>query len=149
MTVYYKNEGGEYIPIRESHSDFIDAYPEGAHLIICKPGIKYGKYDINPNHAALIAAAYMIQNDLTQVVIEASKIKHPGNKKLTPNQRQAWENLMTAFGEEAQMLSWPSAQEVIDTLIKSLVKEADRLMNNPAVEAAYNDFLTISKLTEE
>ena len=85
--IYYEKVGRRYVPVYEYDNDFLDAWPRGTHLVTCHPGGQSRRYNIDPNHAALIAAG--------------------------------------------------------------IVAEADKLMANPTVKAAYDQFLFLCELTKE
>jgi len=73
----------------------------------------------------------------------------PKRAPITEGQRQAWENLVKEFGEDARMLTMPSAREVADEAVKALIAESDKLLANPAVQLAYEHFQLVCKLTAE
>ena len=54
--IYYEKRGRRYIPVAENDYDMFDAMPKGTHLVMCYPGGQSKRYNINPNHAALLAA---------------------------------------------------------------------------------------------
>jgi hypothetical protein len=73
----------------------------------------------------------------------------PKRAPITKAQREAWENLVKEFGEDARMLEWPSAREVADEAVKAMQAEAERLLTNSAVRLAYEHFLLVADLTRK
>ena len=66
-----------------------------------------------------------------------------------PRQRKAWDNLVKEFGEEARYLEWPSAREACEAGVKAMQDEANKLMNNPNVQEAFDYFISVCKLCKE
>ena len=54
--IFYEKVGGRYKPVAEYDSDFLDSFTKGTHLVMCYPGGKSRRFDIDPNYAAMIAA---------------------------------------------------------------------------------------------
>lgn len=150
--VFYEKVGRRYRPVSEYDSDLLDSYREGTHLIICRPGMTTRKYSIDPNYAALIAAAQVAEDALSKALVRAGELRlqrHDRERKLTEKQYRAWENLVEAFGDSARQLEWPSAQEVAEEGMKALMEEADQLMQHPTVRAAYEQFIMVCELTKQ
>ena len=126
----------------------MDAFPKGTHLVQCYPGGQSRRYNIDPNHAALIAAGRVAEDAISRVVMKATELR-PKSSPITEEQKEAWENLVKAFGPEARALEWPSAREAAEEAVKAMVAEAQVLMSNPAVKEAYDHFLFICKLTKD
>lgn len=150
--IYYEKVGRRYRPITEYDSEWMDSYREGSHLIICRPGLTSRKYNIDPNYAALIAAGHVAEDIMAKALVKAGELRmqqRDRDRKLTPDQEKAWKNLIKVFGESARQLEWPSAREVAEAGIRSLIDEADKLMQHPAVRAAYEQFILVCELTKE
>ena len=73
----------------------------------------------------------------------------PSSKIITEGQRKAWEKLSEEFGQDAHMLTWPSARDTADAAVKAMIVEAEKLMSNPSVQKAYERFIMICELTKE
>ena len=148
--VYYTKEGRKYVPVAEYDSDFLDSYPKGTHLVICRPGVTSRKFNIDPNYAALIAAAHVAEDAMAKALVRAGEIRmQRGTTPLTEGQHAAWENLVKEFGDSAKQLEWPSAREVAEAGAKALQEEAEMLLSNEAVRKAYDHFILMCKLTKE
>ncbi|NBO35931.1 hypothetical protein EBU91_00065 [bacterium] len=148
MTTFYKKVGRRYVAVSEYDSELRDAFQEGAHLVIVKPGGKSIHYNIDVNHVALIAAGLVAKEAMATALINASHSK-PKKQPLTAEQATAWENLKKAFGDEMFSLYTESANTICEAGIKALIDEANKLLDNPSVKNAYDQFLLISKLTKD
>lgn len=147
-TIFYIKEGRRYKPVYEYDQTLMDAFPKGTHLVQCYPGGQSRRYNIDPNHAALIAAGRVAEDAISRVVMKATELR-PKSSPITEEQKEAWENLVKAFGPEARALEWPSAREAAEEAVKAMIVEAQVLMSNPAVKEAYDHFLFICKLTKD
>ena len=112
------------------------------------PGGSSRRYQIDPNHAAMIAAGRVAEDAISQALVKASEMR-PHRNPITEKQRKAWENLSKAFGEERYAVEIPSAREIAEAGVKAMQEEAERLMTNPMVRKAYERFLFIADLTRE
>lgn len=150
-TVFYKKEGRKYVPVSEYDSELTYALPKGTHLIMSYPGGSSTKYNVNPNHAALIAAGRAAEDALSTAIMNATEIRRQGDRTtpLTPEQKEAWENLVRVFGPSAKQLEWPSARECAETAINALIEEAEKLMTVPSVKKAYDHFILTCELTKD
>lgn len=148
--IFYEKVGSRYKPVSEYDSDWIDSYPKGTHIVICRPGVTSRRFNIDPNYAALIAAAHVAEDAMASALVKAGEIRmQRGQVPLTEGQKAAWENLVKEFGDSAKQLEWPSAREVAEAGAKALQAEADVLLSNEAVRKAYEHFILMCKLTQE
>lgn len=146
--IYYEKIGRRYVPVAEYDSDLSHSYPRGTHLVICNPGVTHKKYNIDPNYAALVAAAQVAEDAMVEHLCNASEIR-PSRRPLTQEESDAWNNLIAVWGDEARALQHPAVREVISAGTKALVMEADKLLQNPTVRKAYEKFLMVAALTKE
>ncbi len=70
-------------------------------------------------------------------------------KPLTPEQLDAWEKLAKAFGKERYALEFCSYREAAEAGVNAMMEEAEKLLTNPAVKNAWNNFMLICELTKE
>jgi hypothetical protein len=147
-TIFYKKEGRKYVPAYEYDQELMDAFPKGAHLVICYPGGKSTRYNIEPNYAAMIAAGRIAEDAISSALMRASNLR-PKQKPLTDEQKAAWEHLVEVFGEDARFLEWPSAREVCESAVEAMRVEADQLMRHESVRQAYEHFQLVCELTKE
>ena len=147
-TIFYKKEGRKYVPVYEYDQELLDAYPRGTHVVVCYPGGESTRFNINPNHAAMIAAGRVAEDAISQAIYQASELK-PKERPITPRQREAWEELKKAFGDEFFSLTFPSSRYLAEVGVKAMMEEADKLMTHTAVKDAYEKFLMVCELTKE
>lgn len=148
--IFYKKVGRRYVPVREYDDKFMDAFPKGAHLVICYPGGQSTRYNINPAYAPMIAAGRVAEDKISEALRKASDLR-PANKeiKLTEEQLLCWKALSKSFGEENHALQWPSAREACHEAVKAMTEEAEKLLSVPAVRKAYEHFLFLAELTKD
>ena len=145
---FYKKVGRRYIPVSEYDNEVCDAFPKGSHLVQCYPGGSLRRYNIDPAYAPMIAAGRIAEETISMALMQAGQLR-PKSKPLTRRQKEAWEDLVKAFGPEARVLEWPSAREVAEEAVKAMEKEAEELMKHPAVKQAYEQFQLVCELTKQ
>lgn len=146
--VFYEKVGRKYVPVSEYDSNLLDALPKGTHIIMSYPGGQSTRYKIDPNYAAMIAAGRVAEDVISQAVMKASEVR-PHKKPITDEQKQAWDNLVNAFGDERYYVEIPSAREIAEAGVKAMQDEALKLMTHPSVKKAYEHFLLVCELTKE
>ena len=70
-------------------------------------------------------------------------------KEMTIGQRKAWNQLIKEFGEDARQLEWPSAREAAEAAGLALQEEAEKLLANESIKAAYEHFQLLCKLSAQ
>jgi len=146
--VYYEKVGSRYKPVSEYDSDYLDAFPKGSTLVMCYPGGQSRRYNIDPDYAALIAAARVAEDAMMQAMQKASELK-PKQTPITEGQRRAWRKLAEEFGDELCTLNGASSYDIAQAGLKALEDEAARLLTNESVKAAYDQFLFVCALTRQ
>ena len=146
--IYYEKRGRRYVPVAENDYDMFAAMPKGTHLVMCYPGGQSKRYNINPNHAALLAASRVAEDVMSRALYETSEMR-PRRTPITEEQQKAWEHLVKVFGEEARCLQYPSARDIAEAGVKALQAEADKLMQHESVRHAYQQFLLVCELTKK
>lgn len=146
--IFYRKVGRRYEPVSAYDSNEADSFPQGSHLVVVDQGWSMRRFNIQPNRAALLAAALIMEDRLAKIIQEATELR-PETTPLTVEQRDAWENLARSLGRENIMLAWPSARQAAEEALRAMSQDAERLMSNPMVREAYNEFLAICKLTQE
>jgi hypothetical protein len=147
-TLFYKKVGRRYIPVQEYDNELLDAFPKGTHLLMCYPGGQSRRYNIDPNYAAMIAAGRVAEDAMSQAVVKASEMR-PRRAPITEQQRKAWDKLAKSFGDEVYYIELPSAREIAEEGLKAMQEEANKLLSNPAVKKAYDNFMLMCELTKE
>jgi len=146
--VFYEKVGRKYVPVREYDSLLMESFPEGAHLVITYPGGRSTRYNVDPDHAGLIAASRVAEDAMTTAMRMASELK-PTTTPLTESQRKAWKKLAKEFGTELCTLQASSAHDIAQAGINALLSQANVLYSNPAVRDAYEKFLFVCALTKQ
>lgn len=145
---FYEKIGRRYKPVYEYDQTLMDAMPKGTHMIQVYPGGQLTRYNIDPNYAAMIAAGRIAEEKISEAIVKASDLR-PCKNPLTEGQRKAWKKLSKEFGDDVHVLEWPSAREVAEKAVQAMMAEADKLMTNPAVRKAYEQFIIVCELTKE
>ena len=146
--IYYEKRGRRYVPVAEYDSDLVDSFPKGNHLIMCYPGGRSIRYNVDPALAPMIAAGRVAEDSMSKAIHDASELR-PRQKELTVEQQRAWKRLIKLLGDDAYALQINSARDIAEAGLKAIQEEADKLMTNPSVRLAYEKFLTVAALTKE
>jgi len=146
--IYYEKRGRRYYPVMENDYELHDAMPKGNHLIMCYPGGRSTRYNIDPALAPMIAAGRVAEDRMSEAVRKASEMR-PRQSPLTEGQRRAWRKLAKEFGDELATLNCASARDIAEAGLKAMQAEAEQLMTNPAVRLAYEQFLLVCELTKK
>lgn len=142
---YYIKKGRRYVPVGYYDSNVLDAMPKGHHLITVTANGRSGRYDIDPALAPLIAASITAENAIVKELIDQQRLR-PYDKKLTPEQHSAWLKLIEVIDDTRLIRN--SAADVARAATQALINEADKLLKNPAVRSAYEEFVLLAKLTK-
>jgi len=146
--IYYEKVGRKYVPVAEYDSDFIDSFTKGNHLVMSYPGGTSRRFNIDPNYAAMIAASRVAEEAIIRAMHKASELK-PVRTPITEGQRKAWKKLAKEFGDELCTLHGLSVHDCAEAGVKAMMEEAGKLMTNPAVRKAYEQFQMVCALTKE
>lgn len=146
--IYYEKRGRRYVPVSEYDSDYLDSFPKGNHLVMCYPGGRTTRYNIDPAHAPMIAAARAAEGAMSEIIRQASEMR-PQKALLTDGQRRAWRRLAKEFGDDLAALTIPCARDIVDAGIRAMIDESAKLMTHSAVRDAYKQFLMVCELTKK
>jgi len=144
-TYYKKDDDGEFIPVSHYDSNLYDALPYGAHLVRVAPGRGATRYHVDPDNAAVIAALEYARETIVQELIEAS-YPTSSHTPVTKMQKEAWDNLKEAFGNDLAGLRHASPHEIADATISKLEFLIEELMANESVRKSYENFVLLAKL---
>lgn len=147
---YYEKVGKRYKPVSVYDNEYLDSYPIGTHLVVVYPGGTLRRFNIDPHYAPLIAAGTVAEDAISKAIMDATSLRLPKHQKeLTEGQRLAWKKLSEEMGVNSYALEWPSAREAAEAAVDSLRAEAEKLLTNPSIRAAYDHFLLVCALSKE
>ncbi len=132
----------------EYDNDLLDSFHKGSHLVCVYPGGQSRRYNVEPNHAAMIAAGRVAEDAICQALHKASEMR-PQRTPITLGQQRAWQKLAKEFGDELCPLMHASARDVAEAGVKAMQTEANKLMSHPAVVDAWEKFMLTCELTRE
>lgn len=144
---FYEKVGRRYKPVMEYDDYLIDAFPKGAHLVMCYPGGTSRRYNVDPNYAAMIAAGRVAEDVISRAIYQASEAR-PKERPITERQRAAWEEMKAAFGDEFFSLTLPATRDLAEIGVQAMQEEAIKLMQNEAVRNAFEQFQLVCELTK-
>ena len=144
--VFYKKKGDKYVPVLYSDNT-VDALPEGTFLVNVRPNRVSKEFNVDPMLAPMIAAGKYAEDDMAKAILVAAEAK-PKSKAVTPAQRKAWDNCKEAFNNDHYMIVYPSVHDVVIAGIEAMQEEAAKMLTNPSVKKAYEDFLLVWKLAK-
>ena len=148
--VFYEKVGRKYVPVREYDSNLMDAMHKGTHIVMCYPGGRSTRYNIDPAFGPMIAAARFAEDAISRTIMDKSALRSKEDRKpLTPEQLAAWHALQEAFGDEVYPLEYCSYREAAEAGVNAMLVEAEKMLENPAVRRAWNNFMLIWQLTKE
>jgi len=146
--IYYEKIGRRYVPVAEYDNDLLDSFSKGAHLVLCYPGGSSRRFNVEPNHAAMIAAGRVAEDGMCDAIRRASEMR-PQRTPLTPGQLKAWQKLAKEFGDDLATLNMGCARNIAEAGVNAMIAEADQLMTHPAVRDAYEQFQTVCNLVKQ
>jgi hypothetical protein len=146
-TIFYKKVGRKYEPVAEYDSVYLDSFPKGTHLVMCYPGGQSRRFNIEPAFAPMIAAGRLAEDKICRAISKAAELRPP-KTPITENQKQAWEALAAAFGDELCTLQGLSVHDCAEAGVKAMQEEAERLLKNEGVRKAYDHFMLMCELAK-
>ena len=146
--IYYEKIGRRYRPVAEYDSDLLDSFHKGSHLVLVYPGGQSRRFNVEPNHAAMIAAGRVAEDGMCDAIRRASEMR-PQRTPITEGQRRAWRKLAREFGDDLATLNMGSARDIAEAGVNAMIAEADQLMSHPAVRDAYEQFQLVCNLVKQ
>ena len=146
--VFYEKVGKRYLPVKEYDDDLMRSFPEGACLVVCRPGVTSYKYVIDPALAPMLAAGKYAEDSMSGAIIKAMEY-NPKHQPITIRQRELWQELKQSFADQDFTIHSVSAAEAAQAGIKALEQEVEKMLSVPAVQLAYDHFMTVWALTKE
>ena len=148
--VFYKKVGRKYVPVSEYDSTLLDSLPKGAHLVLCYPGGRSTRYNIDPDFAPMIAAGRHAEEAVSKSLMAASEIRPARWDKFTEKDQRLWTAIKGCIPKEHRyMYTNGSAYEAVQAGVKAMSVEAETLLENPAVRKAYERFQLVCQLAKD
>lgn len=146
--VYYEKVGRRYVPVSEYDEFYNDSLPMGNHLIVVQPYSTYRHFRIDPAYAPLVAAGLVAKQAISTAIAKADTVR-PTRSPMTEAEQEAWENLISIWGESARSLTRNSYNDIAQAGVDALIEQSEKLLENEAVRKAYEHFILMCKLTSE
>ena len=96
----------------------------------------------------MIAAGRTATDIICSEIVKASEAR-PTRKALSEAERQAWNNLVDVWGDEARSLTRPCARDIAEAGVKAMMDEADKLLSDPVIKKAFDKFIMLCELTKK
>jgi len=131
---YRKNPDGTLELIAQEDMYQNTRFPVGHTLVTVEKNSTQFQYQVNPDTAALTAAAMSLKPHLSKILCEANQARLDGGRtEYTPEQIAAWRQLK-ATGIER--LWFPSIDEIAERFLQALVDQAHAATQLPWVQEA-------------
>lgn len=152
MTTFYKKEVSKngkvtYKPVYQYCNELSDAFPEGSHLVVCKPGSRSRVYNIDPAIGEFLAASLIMQDFMVNELVKNTEAK-PDKEPLTEKQAKAWELFKKDFGGTGY-LRHESAHTIVKNTLQSVIDHMEKDFKSDAVKKAWDNFIMLAKLAGE
>lgn len=123
MTTLYEKRGRRYIPVRDDR--IWDSWPQGFHLVYCKPGSRAVRFSINEDKAEVEATLMRCEDAIADTIRQAMQMR-PTTRPVTKKQRAAWEAFAAAMGKDGYVVEYASIGEIAERVIDRLRDEVKR-----------------------
>lgn len=145
--IFYEKVGNRYKPVSEYDYELFNSFHKGNHLVMCYPGGTSYRYNIDPDYAAMIAAGRVAEEPIVESIRKSMEPRHT-QTELTPEQRELWKKFSDSMGDHFAV-TVPAAYDAAKAGVEAMQKEADKLLENPAVRKAYDHFMLVCELTKK
>lgn len=148
--IFYEKIGRRYVPVSEYDSEYLDSFREGVHLVMSYPGGQSRRFNIDPAFGPMIAAGRFAEDAISKKIMDVSAIRCSKSRKpITERQRAAWEELCNAFGDDRYPLEYCSYRDAAVAGVAAMQQEAEKMLENPAVRKAWDNFMLVWQLTKK
>jgi hypothetical protein len=145
--VFYKKVGRKYVPVSEYDSTLQDSLPKGAHLVLCYPGGRSTRYNVDPDFAPMMAAGRYAEEAISKSLMASSELRPASWDKFTEKEKRIWDAIKSCIPKQHRyMYTHGSAYEAVQAGVKAMSIEAEAMLENPAVRKAYERFQLVCKL---
>ena len=116
MTAIYKKVGRRYVEIGayEPEAAF---HRHGSHLVVCTPGREITRYNVKPDHAAVMAALEYVR-DAVEAAMDAATYSQPDRRQLSEKENAGMNAYLTIAGNpQCLQFEGVSMCDVVDAAI--------------------------------
>lgn len=148
-TGIYKKVGRRYVEIGEYDPERMDYVPNGVTMTVKRPGMQSTRHNVDPDILPLLAAAIYCEDEISSAIYRAGELR-PFNREVSPEQRAAFDAFLATMPDNDSnrfLLTMGSAREAAEAGTQALVVEAEKLLANESIRAAYEHFLLLCKLS--
>lgn len=114
-----KNGQEEYVPANDPWAH--NGLREGWWLVKVEPGSTSIRQCVNPARAEVQAAFMDAEEKLVGIIRKAAEAR-PKNKKITPEFKKDWEEMIEKHGPEMNYLEYDSLYGIAQTILKEIKK---------------------------
>ncbi len=118
--IRYKKVGRKYV--QDNDPWVYEGLRDGWWLVKVAPGSTSIRQQVYPNRAEITAAAKEKEDQLVDIIREASEAR-PSQNPLTPEALADWQAFIAKHGKEFSSLQYPSIQENADRIMQVLLEE--------------------------
>ena len=94
----------------------------------------------------MIAAGSYAEDRIAAIIVD--KLTYtPEIPPYTQEQKEAWDRMREVYGEDLCRLKTSTIMEAVRAGVSEMIKEAEEILENPALQQSYDNFLLLSKLT--
>ena len=115
----FKRVGRKYVPVNDPYA--LDGLREGWWLVKVAPGSTSIRQQVYPHKAEITAAAREKEDELIDIIREASEAR-PSQNPITPEALADWKEFIAKHGKQFSSLEYPSIQQNAEKIIETLLK---------------------------
>jgi len=146
--IYYEKKGRRYVPVSEYDSEWMDSFPAGNHLVMSYPGGSSRRFRIDPALAPMIAAGRYAEEAIATRIREATELR-PLDRVVDEDTNRRWKKFIATVPDNFRfMFTHGSARDAAEAGVEAMQQEAMKLMQNPSVQKAYEQFMLVCELTK-
>lgn len=145
MTTLYEKINDEFIPVAEHISS--SSFPQGAHLVIVKPGVTSRVYNIEPETAATQAVIETYMSEISGIIYDAVQARP--RTPLTEQELNDYNELNEKTGGKLTVMTISSGRDVVKKINDFVANKVKESLNNPAIEQANENLKTIMRLSSK
>lgn len=117
-TLYKQLADGTFVPINDPYAT--DGLTQGCWLVRVEPGSTSIRHCIEPSHASVDFAFWMMADKISNIIAEASEARVK-SKPLTKKEEKALKAFYAALGEEKLLyFEYPSIQDIAEKITNTV-----------------------------